>query len=418
MNFYGKLIYKGRVIEAGIEVENGIVKNISKRIRGKKLRGLIMPAGIDVHVHFRDFNEKHKETIESGSLSALNGGICLVVDQPNTDPPIENKESYIKRVEIAGKKSYVDYSLNLALTKRNVGEIRDIYCSISNFNPRIGEIFLYNTNKNLQVEYEDIARVKDLRITIHAEDPLFIHGDENTIPNFKYREKKAEVIAVKRLAEIGNFHFCHISTKEAFCILKETDSSIEVTPHHLLLSKEDYERLGNFVNVNPPLRDREDKHFLLENFKEIDIVASDHAPHTKEEKLEGYAGFPGVETMYPLLMALAFKGIINVFDLAEKIAEKPAEVFGFKRYGEIDIGNYANFAVFNFSALEKIKSEKLNSLCGWTPFDRFDAIFPHVVIIRGEIFKDGEILATPGDGMVYENMVYENVVCENSENNK
>ncbi len=115
MIIYGNVFYKGRIVECGIEIENGVIVDVGKDKRGKNVDGIIMPAGIDVHVHFRDFKESYKETIESGSLSALYGGVCLVVDQPNTNPPIVDKEIYFRRMEIAERSTYVDYSLNLGL---------------------------------------------------------------------------------------------------------------------------------------------------------------------------------------------------------------------------------------------------------------------------------------------------------------
>ena len=387
----GKILLSDRLVEAGILIENGIIKEIRKGLSGKKLKGLIMPAGIDSHVHLRDFEESHKESIDTGTLAALNGGICLVVDQPNTKPPIESYETYLKRVKEAEKKCWVDYSLNLALTRKNAERIREIFERLKKegYNPRIGEVFLQH--ESLEVGYEEIGKAKDLPLNIHAEDPEFVLGNE--IPNFLYRKREAEIVAVEKCVKIGEFYFCHISTKEAFEIIKREGGLAEVTPHHLLFSERDYERLGNFVNVNPPLRSEEDRKFLLENFDKIDVLASDHAPHLTEEKEEGASGYPGVETMYPVMMGLVFKGVINVFHLTDKIAKNPAKIYGFERYGEIKEGNYANFAVFDISELQKVKVKHLHSKCGWTPYENFPAVFPHTVIIRGEFVKQkGEIL--------------------------
>ncbi|MCS7118933.1 MAG: dihydroorotase [Archaeoglobaceae archaeon] len=371
-------------MEAGIEIEDGRIKNIGKLIKGKKIRGLILPAGIDVHVHFRDFEEKHKETIETGSLSALHGGVCLVVDQPNTKPLIDNDKTYFFRMEIAKKKSYVDYSLNLALTNKNSGEIKEIIKRISKkyYLPAIGEVFLEHSNEELEIGYENLSKISLLwRVSLHAEDPSFV---KNGVPNFLYRPKEAEIIAVRRCIEISDFHFCHLSTVEAVKAVEKTDSSFEVTPHHLLLSIEDFERLKNFVNVNPPLRERSEVEWLLKNFSKIQILASDHAPHLSEEKNLGIPGFPGVETMYPIFVKLATLGIVNFRDLVEKIAVNPAKIFGFRDYGEIEIGKFANFAVFDLKDSRKIKAEELHSKCFWTPYEGFEAIFPKKVFLRGE----------------------------------
>uniref|UniRef100_A0A7C3UBH5 Dihydroorotase n=1 Tax=Geoglobus ahangari TaxID=113653 RepID=A0A7C3UBH5_9EURY len=403
MNIFGKIILGRKLVEAGIIIEDGIITKIGKQISGKKMKGIIMPAGIDVHVHLRDFEESHKETIKTGTLAALNGGICLVVDQPNTKPFIDSEERYIERIKKAEKWTNVDYSLNIGLTRKNYKEIQEIVGDLRNmgYNPKIGEVFLCHEKEDYQIDYEIIENLKTF-LTIHAEDPAYIISNE--IPNFKFRKREAEIEAVRILSE-GEYYFCHISTKDAAKMIFKGPSYIEVTPHHLLLDEGDYERLGKLVNVNPPLRKREDREFLLSNFHEIDVLASDHAPHTIEEKENGASGYPNVETMYPIMMGLVFKGVLNIFDLSEKIAENPAKIFGFKGYGEIREGNYANFAIFDISQTEKIKTEKLHSKCEWTPYVGFEAIFPHTVVIRGEIVKeDGEIFE--GFGRVYTDKAY------------
>ncbi|MCS7121760.1 MAG: dihydroorotase [Archaeoglobaceae archaeon] len=382
----GKIFFKNKIVEAGIEVENGVIKRLSKLVKGKEVKGLILPAAIDVHVHFRDFEEKHKETIETGSLSALHGGVCLVIDQPNTKPLVDDFEEYNRRMKIAEKRSFVDYSLNLALTKKNVTKINEIVEKVKEkyHLPAVGEVFLQSFNEELQMSYDDLKSIKH-KVTLHAEDPEFV---EIGHPNFLFRKREAEIVAVKKCLEIGKFHFCHISTREAAEILSRSDSTFEVSPHHLLLSIEDRWKLGNMVNVNPPLRSKEDSSWLLKNFEEIDVLASDHAPHTVEEKLDGAAGFPGVETTYPMFIYLASVGFIKLETLVEKFVKNPAKIFGFEKYGEIEVGKFANFAVFDLKDVETIKASKLHSKCNWTPYEDFKAIFPKEVYIRGEEAKN------------------------------
>ncbi|MCS7130271.1 MAG: dihydroorotase [Archaeoglobaceae archaeon] len=386
---YGKIFYRGEFVEAGIEVEEGRIKRIGKLLKGKKLRGIILPAGIDVHVHFRDFEEKRKETIETGSLSALHGGICLVVDQPNTKPVVENEEIYFRRMEKAEKSSYVDYTLNLALTRKNSNKIDEIVEKIREkyFLPAIGEVFLQNNDKELEISYEMLKNLKvNAKLTIHAEDPRFV---EIGNPNFLFRKREAEILAVEECEKLGDFHFCHLSTREA--VEKVKRGTFEVAPHHILLNIDDYAKLGDFVNVNPPLRQKSDAEWLLKNFSRIQILASDHAPHTIEDKKMGSAGFPGVETTFPIFVELAKRGLISFNDLVEKIAVNPAKIFGFRDYGEIEVGKFANFAVFDLNNVQEIKSEKLHSLCNWTPYEGFKAIFPKWVYLRGEEVLENQV---------------------------
>lgn len=393
---YGKIFYRGDFVEAGIEVEEGRIKRIGKLVKGREVKGIILPAGIDVHVHFRDFEESKKETIESGSLSALHGGICLVVDQPNTKPLVENEEVYFQRMEKAEKCTYVDYALNLALTKRNADRIAEIVKRIRRkyFLPAVGEVFLQNDNKELEVGYETLkASLKtNAKVTVHAEDPRFA---KSGFPNFLFRTKEAEIVAVEECEKLGSFHFCHLSTIEA--VDRVRMGTFEVAPHHMLLSVEDYGRLREFVNVNPPLRPKRDAEALLINFSKVQVLASDHAPHTAEEKMSGSAGFPGVETTYPIFVYLAKNGVVSFRDLVEKIAVNPAKIFGFTDYGEIEVGKLANFVVFDLKDVREIKAKNLHSLCNWTPYEGFNAIFPREFYLRGEEvlgneMKTGKIL--------------------------
>ena len=381
----GKFFYRGNLVEGCIEVEDGVIVGIRKVGRPDvSYRGVILPAGIDVHVHFRDFRESYKETIETGSLSALFGGICLVVDQPNTDPPITDSNVYLKRIELARRTSYVDYSLNFCLSEENRNSIADEIRKVEERVrvPAIGEVFL--THHRLQVSYDTLERALRIGklVTVHAEDPSLIRG--------RIRPKEAEILAVKKCVKIGCKYFCHISCHESLKIVKGSGGVAEVTPHHMLL------REGV---VNPPIRPN--GYMLLRRFRMADILASDHAPHTLEDKKEGAPGFPGVETMYPIMLALVKRGILNLWELVEKICLNPAKVFGFEKYSGIEIGNYANFAVFDFSDVRRIRADNLHSKAGWTPYEGFEAIFPKVVVIRGvEALRDGELLVERGFGVI------------------
>ncbi len=393
----GKFFYEGKVVECSVIVENGIIVDIRKHVRDDKVvefsRGLILPAGIDVHVHFRDFKESYKETIESGSLSALYGGICLVVDQPNTNPPVIDSEIYLKRIKKAERESFIDYSLNLGLTEDNSGRICEIIEEIEKFVriPAIGEVFLQH--RTMQVGFGTLKSVNDRvdkLITVHAEDPELIERED-------VRPKEAEIKAVQKCIDIGHFYFCHVSTPEALNMIYKSNCFAEVTPHHLLLS----EGSIRFERVNPPLRTDRDRIELLRNLSKADVIASDHAPHTIEDKKEGAPGFPGVETMYPLMLNLVKKGIIDLKTVVERIVLNPAKIFGFERYSGIKVGNYANFVIFNFSDVRKIRAENLHSKAGWTPYEGFEAIFPKTVIIRGvKALDDGEVLIDGGFGNV------------------
>ncbi len=397
---YGRLFYRGEIVEAGIEIEDGIIKRIDKKIEGERVQGLILPASIDVHVHFRDFEEEKKETIKSGSLSALYGGNCLVVDQPNTKPVIDGFEEYERRMKEADKKSYIDYALNMGLTAKNHEDIVEIIKKVEESYriPAIGEVFLQHDNLELQIPYEVLAEVRKSTsklITVHAESPDLAESTASL--NFDKRPPEAEIEAVKRCLEIGNFHFCHISTYDSAVMISDTDSTFEVTPHHLLLNYEDLLNLGNFINVNPPLRRRVEAEMLFNVLQLADVMASDHAPHTIEDKKNGAPGFPGVETTYPVMVNLMRKGLVGIRTLVSLIAINPARIFGFEKYGGIEEGNYANLAVFNLKAVLRVKAENLHTMAEWTPFENFEAVFPEKVYLRGVLaLENGEVMVEPG----------------------
>ncbi len=390
---YGKVYCRGQIVEAGIEFDGERIGRIGKSVRGRRVRGLILPAAIDVHVHFRDFEEKHKETIESGSLSAIHGGVCLVVDQPNCKPAVDRPEVYFERMKKAEKKLYCDYSLNFALTKHNLSKLGKYIEVIKEryYLPAVGEVFLEHSNPDMQVDYSQLELIAmrgelgNVKLSVHAEDANLCKPG---FPNFMYRPEEAEVVAVKKTLEAvgGNVHFCHISSEKSLEVLntfrKSSGSACtcEVTPHHMLLSVRDYEWLREFVNVNPPLREKP----LLERLNEIDLIASDHAPHTPEEKKNGAPGFPGVETMYPIVVQMIKDGILGT-GAVEKLTSVPAKVFGFDKfgYGWIEEGMLANLAVFDLSKEVRISSSILHSACGWTPYEGFRATFPSEVYLRG-----------------------------------
>ncbi len=382
----GEFFYKGRFIDCAVEIEDGVIVDISKTKKGRRVRGIIMPAGIDVHVHFRDFKESYKETIETGSLSALYGGICLVVDQPNTNPPVIDEKVYFERMKRAEKTTYVDYSLNLGLVNDNADKIVEIVKKIEEryFLPAIGEVFLKG---DMRVSYETLERVRrstSKLITVHAEDP----NEEDDVV--------AEVKAVERCLKMGVFHFCHISTARALDLIHESNSTSEVTPHHLIFSKHNTD-----FKVNPPLKSSEERVKLVKNFKKADVLASDHAPHTLEEKKEGKPGFPGVEVMYPIFFYLMKRGYVSINETIKKIAMNPAKIFGFSRYGEIEVGKYANFVVFDPKDEKFIKGEELHSKVGWTIYEGLKAVFPKEVYIRGvKVLEDGDVLVEKGFGEV------------------
>jgi dihydroorotase len=195
-----------------------------------------------------------------------------------------------------------------------------------------------------------------------------------------------------------NIHFCHITTAEAVEMIHNSKATSEVTMHHLLLSDRDTD-----FRVNPPLRNGRDRAKLVKCLDKIDVIASDHAPHTLEEKEEGLPGFPSVETMYPMMFYMIKKGYMNIRKVVEKFVVNPAKIFGFERYGGIEVGNYANLVVFDPKDVSQIKGEKLHTKVKWSIYEGFNVVFPKSVFIRGvKVLEDGEVLIDKGFGKTFE----------------
>ena len=202
-------------------------------------------------------------------------------------------------------------------------------------------------------------------------------------------------------------HFCHCSTSRA---IDAIGGSVEVTPHHLLLSIEHFNVNDGRGKVNPPLRHEEVRKNLWSRWERIDVIASDHAPHTLSEKSQIFskspAGIPGVETMVPLCMAMVLNGKVSLESLIQKISSNPSAILGIPRAGFIK-GNRADFALFPRQK-QKIRTENLHSKCGWTPYEGFEGVFPEIVVMNGScVFKRGEYFQRngrwfPGRGYIHQ----------------
>ena len=350
----GKFVTKTRIIEGYLGVKGGKIANLSKHdIEGETvvdLRGyLILPGLIDTHVHLRDFEERRKETIESGTKAALHGGITAVFDMPNTKPPVMDVETFERRRELF-KKAYADYALgflmmnNCEKAKKAKADFYKAFMGAST-----GGIY----SENFESDYSCSPGV----LSVHAEDRELIRKKPERPP-------EAEEKAIERALNIAErikkpLNVCHVSTRggiEAILGRNLPWVSFEVTPHHLFLTKKDYEK-DKRLKVYPPLRDENQRKALWENFSKIPIIASDHAPHTPEDKEAGAAGVPGLETEVSLLLDAVNRGMVSVFDIVEKMHDNPVRVFGI-RGRDFEVGNEATFTVVDLKREWTVKPEE------------------------------------------------------------
>lgn len=377
---------------------------------------LLLPGAIDAHVHFRQPGYGHKETWESGSKSAAAGGVTTVVDQPNTSPPTVTGRDFDRKVEFA-ERSLVDWGINGGVT-----ENWDPDSLFSRPLFALGEVFLADSTGNMGIEadlFRDAvarAAAEDAVVTVHAEDAeLFDRSArERTDADAwsTYRTAEAEAAAVERALTVGGdstarIHIAHTSTPEGADLAHDAGATCEVTPHHLFLSRDDLDELGTKGRMNPPLRSEERRAGMLDRLASgrIDIVATDHAPHTRDEKdasiWDAPSGVPGVETMLPLLLEEARQGRLSYERIRDVTAANVADIFDLPQKGRVDVENDADLVLVDPEASLEIRGESLHANCGWTPFEGRQGVFPELTLVRGTVVyeRDGKGGETFGDAI-------------------
>jgi dihydroorotase len=399
----------GRV--ADVTIADGAVLHIGAGIPADRVidcRGLfVLPAATDMHVHMRGGRQSAKEDWESGTKSALAGGVTVVVDQPNTIPPVTTPETLRARILEAQENSFCHFAINSGVTSDT-----PLPAMWSAGAMAFGEIFFAPSS------YGEAVRPRELRsalaqihslsglATIHAEEVL--EGSDTTLDSHqRVRSPEGEVRAVRAVQEANTagcrLHFCHMSSGAA---VDAVQGSVEATPHHLFLSREMFEDSNTFAKVNPPLRSERERKELFVRWKRIDVVASDHAPHTRMEKEQPFpdapSGVPGVETTLPLLLAAVLEKSISLPEVIAKTSSNPAAILGIPPAG-FTPGSRGDFALFTKQAVP-VDPDNLHSRCGWTPFESRMGVFPSRVIMNGTlVYEEGEFFRAhpswiPGKG--------------------
>jgi dihydroorotase len=424
MLFTGATLPDGR--EADVRVDGETIAAIESQLTAEAGETVVnaqgcrlLPGAIDVHVHFREPGFSHKETWETGSKSAAAGGVTTVVDQPNTEPPAVDGRAFDEKASLA-EASIVDYGINGGVTA--AWEPDTLFerplCAL-------GEVFLADSTGDMGIEAEQFADAveaavgRDVPVTVHAEDATRFDDaaldsagagtgrDADADAWSAYRTAEAEAVAVERAVEIGTdrgaqLHIAHTSTPEGIDAAAEAGATCEVTPHHLLLSRDDLDDLGTYGRMNPPLRSEQRREAVYERVRDgtVDVIATDHAPHTVAEKeatiTDAPSGVPGVETMLPVLLAEVRAGRLSYERICDLTAATPAERFDLDSRGQIAVGNRADLVLVDPDRVEPVTGEKLHSRCGWTPFEGFEGVFPLATFVRGQpayVDRDGTALA-------------------------
>ncbi|CAN1491915.1 PyrC Dihydroorotase and related cyclic amidohydrolases [Rhabdaerophilaceae bacterium] len=374
----------------------------------------ILPGVIDTQVHFREPGLTHKEDLETGSLAAVMGGVTAVFEMPNTNPMTVTAEALEAKLAAARHRMHCDHAFFVGGTAENIADIPEL----ERLPGAAGiKVFIGSSTGNLLVEddptLERILMQLTRRASFHCEDeprlrermPLRVPGDPSSHP--VWRDPVAALMATERLVSLARkhgkrVHVLHISTAEEIHYLaRHKDiASAEATPHHLTLAApECYRRLGTYAQMNPPVRDQAHQDTLWDGVHQgvIDILGSDHAPHTHEEKHHAYpnshSGMTGVQTLVPVMLDHVAKGRLTLERFVDLTSAGPARVFNIASKGRIAVGYDADFTVVDLKRRETISNAWIASKCGWTPYDGVTVQgWPVGTFVRGQrVMWQGEL---------------------------
>lgn len=380
---------------------------------------VILPGVIDSQVHFREPGLEHKEDIAHGSKAAVMGGVTAFFEMPNTSPSTIDEAALNDKLARSKASAWCDHAYFIGGAEENVDKLD----RLEQLPGCAGvKIFMGSSTGSLLVEREEILRAilrnGRRRISIHAEDEDRLRerqhiAKETAHPRAHpiWRDVETAVIASRRIAEMSRetgrpVHVLHVTSAEEMELLahyKDT-VTVETTLNHLTLAAPDcYERLGTRAQMNPPVRDERHRAAIWRAIADgtVDVIGSDHAPHTLEEKQRDYpsspSGMPGVQTLLPLLLDHMSQGRLTLARLVDLTSAGPQRIFGIAGKGRIAMGYDADFALVDLGAQREITDDWIASKCGWTPFAGTTVRgWPKGTIVRGTIvMRDDEVLGTP-----------------------
>lgn len=380
----------------------------------------ILPGVIDTQVHFREPGLTHKEDLETGSRAAVMGGVSAVFEMPNTVPLTTSKEALAAKVKAAHHRMHCDFAFFVGGTAENIEDIPELELLPGSAGIKV---FMGSSTGNLLVEddatLEKILAKITRRAAFHCEDePRLrarmdqrIPGDPASHP--VWRDPEAALMATKRLVTLARergkrVHVLHISTGDEMEFLADYKdvASVEVTPHHLTLFAPDcYERLGTYAQMNPPVRDKSHQARIWKGVENgvADVIGSDHAPHTHEEKHHAYpashSGMTGVQTYVCTMLDHVNAGRLTLERFVDMSSAGPARLFNIAGKGRIAVGYDADLTIVDMKRRETITNAWIASKCGWTPYDGVSVQgWPVGTYVRGTcVMWQGELVG-PGKG--------------------
>ncbi len=430
-----KAYLKNEIVDCSIAIENGTIFKIGKESQmpnsdeRTNLRNmLVLPGLIDVHVHLRDEGKAYKEDFYTGTAAAAAGGMTTVLDMPNNNPVTMSIETLKNRMRIAERRVLVNVGFYSEFPTHLI-EVAGIVAQGA-----VGfKLFMASQVGGLNIDDDKVlqeafakAGETGVPIAVHAEDRAWLMANEERLKRakrhniaafLKAHSERVELKAVERLLDVSaqtgvRLHFCHITTEEGLNAVVEAKNSgrnvtCEVNPQHLFLSNADFERLGFMLTMMPPLRGQRHIEALWKGVTEgwVDVLGSDHAPHTLSEKSASSVwdvkvGVPGLETTLPLMLTMVRKNRISLARVVQLLSEKPAEIFNLRDRGGLAQRNKADLVVVDFSRKFKVDASNFHSKAKYSPFDGWEVQGrPVKTFVNGLLIMDEqEIMAKPGSG--------------------
>ena len=423
-----KIVNEGTIFEGDVLIENEIITEIAYQISPKPGVEIIdaegnylIPGAIDDQVHFREPGLTHKADIASESRAAVAGGITSFIEQPNTVPNAVTQELLEDKYQIAAEKSYANYSFMMGATNNNLEEVLKT-------NPKnvAGiKIFLGSSTGNMLVDNEAVLEKiflsTPMLIAVHCEDETTIKNNLE-LYNKQYGEdipvdvhhlirseeacylssSRAIALAKKTGARLHVFHLSTAKEMELFTNkipLEEKKITAEVCIHHLWFTNEDYATRGNYIKWNPAVKTENDRNALWEALLDdrIDVIATDHAPHTIKEKQQSYlkapSGGPLVQHAIVAMFENYHKGKISIEKIVEKMAHNPAKIFKIEKRGFIKVGFYADLVIVNANSPWSVKKENILAKCGWSPFEgiNFKSRITHTFVNGNLVYFNAKV---------------------------
>ncbi len=379
----------------------------------------ILPGVIDTQVHFREPGLIHKEDLESGSLSAVMGGVTGVFEMPNTNPLTTTRETFEEKIRLGTRRMHCDFAFYIGGTHDNVADLP----ALERLPGCAGvKVFMGSSTGSLLVADDDgveaILRAIARRAAFHSEDEyrleerksFRIPGDPSSHP--VWRDVETAMRSTRRLVGLARktgkrIHVLHISTADEMVYLAahKDVASVEVTPHHLTLDETAYTRLGTYVQMNPPVRDALHREGIWAGVANgvADILGSDHAPHTRDEKNHAYpgshSGMTGVQTLVPTMLDHVNKGRLSLERFVDMTSHGPNRLFGIANKGRIAVGYDADLTIVDMKRTETITNDWVKSRVGWTPYHGVSVTgWPVGTIVRGHKVMWENELVTPAQG--------------------